>query len=363
MNIHLTKSQIGLDGVPAAETVLSHVDGERGELIIAGEHVAELASRSSFEGVTARLWTAATGRPLAEADVRKSLGAARERAFARLADLLPATRGLSIVDGFRAAIAGLRAENGLDHEATIVGAFPVIAGALVRRASGDAPVAPDPNASHAADTLAMLRGRKPQPREVTALDAYLVTVCDHGMNASTFTTRVVASTQADLFAAATAGYCALTGPLHGGAPEPVLEMLDAIGTRERIKPWVDDALSRGERLMGFGHRVYRVRDPRADVLKAAIERLAADGADLPFAGEVEAYIRQALRRKNPDRPLETNVEFFTAILLDALAIPRQAFTPIFAVARAAGWTAHAREQQRTGRLIRPSSSYVGPMPG
>ena len=363
MNIHLTKSQIGLDGVPAAETALSHVDGERGELVIAGEHVAELAGRSSFEGVTARLWTAATGRPLGEADVRKSLGAARERSFARLADLLPATRGLSVVDGFRAAIAGLRAENGLDHEATIVGAFPVIAGALVRRASGEAPVAPDPNASHAADTLSMLRGRKPEPREVAALDAYFVTVCDHGMNASTFTTRVVASTQADLFAAVTAGYCALTGPLPGGAPEPVLEMLDAIGARERIKPWVDDALSRGERLMGFGHRVYRVRDPRADVLKAAIERLAADGADLPFAGEVEAYIRQALRQKNPDRPLETNVEFFTAILLDALAIPRQAFTPIFAVARAAGWTAHAREQQRTGRLIRPSSSYVGPMPG
>jgi len=363
MNIHLTKSQIGLDGVPAAETALSHVDGERGELVIAGEHVAELARRSSFEGVTARLWTAATGRPLGEADVRKGLGAARERSFARLADLLPATRGLSVVDGFRAAIAGLRAESGLDHEATIVGAFPVIAGALVRRASGEAPVAPDPNASHAADTLSMLRGRKPEPREVAALDAYFVTVCDHGMNASTFTTRVVASTQADLFAAVTAGYCALTGPLHGGAPEPVLEMLDAIGARERIKPWVDDALSRGERLMGFGHRVYRVRDPRADVLKAAIERLAADGADLPFAGEVEAYIRQALRQKNPDRPLETNVEFFTAILLDALAIPRQAFTPIFAVARAAGWTAHAREQQRTGRLIRPSSCYVGPMPG
>ena len=362
MNIHLTKSQIGLDGVPAAETALSHVDGERGELVIAGEHVAGLARRSSFEGVTARLWTAATGRPLGEADVRKSLGAARERSFARLADLLPATRGLSVVDGFRAAIAGLRAENGLDHEATIVGAFPVIAGALVRRASGEAPVAPDPNASHAADTLSMLRGRKPEPREVAALDAYFVTVCDHGMNASTFTTRVVASTQADLFAAVTAGYCALTGPLHGGAPEPVLEMLDAIGTRDRIKPWVDAALARGERLMGFGHRVYRVRDPRADVLKVAIERLAAEGSDLPFAGEVEAYIRAALRKKNPERPLETNVEFFTAILLDALAIPRQAFTPIFAVARSAGWTAHAREQQRAGRLIRPSSSYVGPMP-
>src|SRR5882724_2271490 len=366
MNIQLTKSQIGLDGVPAAETVLSHVDGERGELIIAGEHVADLAGTSSFEGVTARLWNGATGQALSEVDVRKSLGAARERAFARLPDLLPATRGMSIVDGFRAAVAGLRAENGLDHEATIVGAFPVIAGALVQRAKGSEkgsePVAPNPNISHSADTLAMLLNRKPAPREVAALDAYFVTVCDHGMNASTFTTRVVASTQADLFAAVTAGYCALTGPLHGGAPEPVLEMLDAISTRERIKPWVDAALSRGERLMGFGHRIYRVRDPRADVLKGAIERLADGGAGLPFAGEVEAYIRAALRRKNPDRPLDTNVEFFTAILLDALKIPRQAFTPIFAVARSAGWTAHAREQQRGGRLIRPSSTYIGPMP-
>ena len=293
--------------------------------------------------------------------MRASLGAARERAFARLPELLPATRGMGIVDGFRAAVAGLRAENGLEHEATIVGAFPVIAGALVRRAKGLEPVAPDPNASHAADTLRMLRGlsRAARGRGAGRLSR-------HGLRPrherSTFTTRVVASTQADLFAAVTAGYCALTGPLHGGAPEPVLEMLDAIGSSERIKPWVDAALARGERLMGFGHRVYRVRDPRADVLKAAIGRLSADGADLPFAGEVEAYIRSALRKKNPDRPLETNVEFFTAILLDALAIPRQAFTPIFAVARAAGWTAHAREQQRTGRLIRPSSSYVGEMP-
>jgi citrate synthase len=340
MNVQLSKSPIGLDGVPAAETVLSHVDGERGELIIAGERVGDLVRKTGFEGVTARLWSGGTGQPVAEATVRAALGAARERAFARLPDLLGITRGLSIVDGFRAAIAG----------------------ALVQRAAGNDPIAPDPVLSHAADTLSMLLGRKPDPREVAALDAYFVTVCDHGMNASTFATRVVASTQADLFASVTAGYCALTGPLHGGAPEPVLEMLDAIGSSERIKPWVDSALARGERLMGFGHRVYRVRDPRADVLKDAIERLAGGGTDLPFAGEVEAYIRAALRRKNPDRPLDTNVEFFTAILLDALKIPRQAFTPIFAVARAAGWTAHAREQQRTGRLIRPSSAYIGPMP-
>src|SRR6266567_4727354 len=175
MNIHLTKSQIGLDGVPAAETVLSHVDGERGELIIAGEHVGRLAAKSSFEGVTARLWNGASQTALTEADVRSSLGAARERAFARLSDLLPATHGMGIVDGFRAAVAGLRAENGLAHEATIVGAFPVIAGALVQRARGADPVAPDPAASHAADTLSMMLGRKPDAREVTALDAYFVT--------------------------------------------------------------------------------------------------------------------------------------------------------------------------------------------
>ena len=362
MNMQLSKTPIGLDGVPAAETVLSHVDGERGELIIAGERVGDLVGKTGFEGVTSRLWRGATGQPVGEAAVRAALGEARQRAFAQLPDLLGITRGLSIVDGFRAAVAGLRAENGLPHEATIVAAFPVIAGALVRRAKGCDPVAPDPTASHAADTLSMMLNRKASAREVAALDAYFVTVCDHGMNASTFATRVVASTQADLFASVTAGYCALTGPLHGGAPEPVLEMLDAIGTSERIKPWVDAALARGERLMGFGHRIYRVRDPRADVLKGAIERLAGGGTDLPFAGEVENYIREALRRKNPDRPLETNVEFFTAILLDALTIPRQAFTPIFAVARSAGWTAHAREQQRSGRLIRPSSAYIGPMP-
>ena len=363
MNLQISRSPIGLDGIPAAETVLSHVDGERGELIIAGERVGDLVRQTGFEGVTARLWSGGTGQPVAEATVRASLGAARQRAFARLPDLLGITSGLSIVDGVRAAIAGLRAENGLPHEATIVGALPVIAGALVQRSRGGDPIAPDPDISHAADTLSMMLGRTPDAREVAALDAYFVTVCDHGMNASTFTTRVVASTQADLFAAVTAGYCALTGPLHGGAPEPVLEMLDAIGSSERIKPWVDAALARGERLMGFGHRIYRVRDPRADVLKGAIERLAGAGTDLPFAGDVEAYIRAALRRKNPDRPLDTNVEFFTAILLDALKIPRQAFTPVFAIARAAGWTAHAREQQRTGRLLRPSSAYIGAMPG
>jgi citrate synthase len=362
MTLQTTKSPIGLDGVPAAETALSHVDGEKGELIIAGERVADLVKRTSFEGLTARLWSIANDRPISEAEVRAALGEARVRAFNRLPQLLAPAEGLSIVDGFRAATAGLRSEHGLTPDATIVGALPVIAAALVQRANGRQPNIPNPSLGHAADTLSMLHGRAPNASEAAALDGYLVTVSDHGMNASTFTARVVASTQADLFCAVTAGYCALTGPLHGGAPEPVLEMLDAIGTRERIKPWIDSALERGERLMGFGHRIYRVRDPRADVLKSVIEKLATNTTDLPFAADVEAYAREALRKKNPARVLDTNVEFFTAILLDALSIPRQAFTPIFAVARSTGWTAHAREQQRRGRLLRPSSAYIGEMP-
>ncbi|HUO91960.1 MAG TPA: citrate synthase/methylcitrate synthase [Rhizomicrobium sp.] len=362
MTIQPRKAPIGLDGVPAAETVLSHVDGEKGELIIAGKAVAELAARTSFEGVTAQLWSLGTGSPISEAETRRALAEGRVRAYERLPHWIGAADGLSVVDGFRVAMAGLRAENGLTPDAAIVGALPVMAAALVRRRRSEPAVAPNPENSHAFDTLAMLRGVPPSRAEAAALDAYLVTVSDHGMNASTFATRVVASTAADLFAAVTAGYCALTGPLHGGAPEPVLEMLDAIGTRERIKPWIDAALDRGERLMGFGHRIYRVRDPRADVLKSVVEKLGSNMTDLGFAAEVEAYARAALKARKPDRPLDTNVEFFTAILLDAILIPRQAFTPIFAVARSAGWTAHAREQQRNGRLLRPSSLYVGERP-
>jgi citrate synthase len=363
MNLQITKSPIGLDGVAAAETELSHVDGEKGELIVAGERIGEVAATMTFEDLTARLWSAASGRLVSGETVRADLATARRRAFARLPDLLAATKELSVVDGVRAAVAALHGEDGLADEATIVGEFPVIAAALIRRRNGATPVAPDPEAEHAADTLAMIHDRKPDAQTARALNAYLVTVADHGMNASTFAARVVASTQADLFASVTAGYCALTGPLHGGAPEPVLEMLDAIGTPERIKPWIDDKLARGERLMGFGHRIYRVRDPRADVLKSVIQTIAAHGNNLPFAGDVEAYAREALRRAKPGRTLETNVEFFTAILLDTLAVPRQAFTPIFAVGRSAGWTAHALEQQRRGRLLRPSSAYIGQRPG
>jgi citrate synthase len=211
----------------------------------------------------------------------------------------------------------------------------------------------------------MSLGAEPDAARAAALDAYLVTVADHGMNASTFTARVVASTGSDLISALAAAIGALKGPLHGGAPGPVLDMLDAIGEPARGEAWLEGELLAGRRIMGMGHRIYRVRDPRAAVLERAVEALAASGAGgtrLALARAVERAAEGVLRARHPDRPLRANVEFYTAVLLDALGLAREAFSPTFAVGRAAGWCAHVAEQRVVGRLIRPASRYVGPAP-
>jgi len=195
--------------------------------------------------------------------------------------------------------------------------------------------------------------------------AYLVTVADHGMNASTFTARVITSTGSDPVSAIVGAIGALKGPLHGGAPGPVLDMLDAIGEPARAAAWIDGELSAGRRIMGMGHRIYRVRDPRAAVLERAIARLEAAGVTtgrLALARAVEQAAEGALKVKYPGRPLAANVEFYTAVLLDSVGIDRAAFSPTFAVGRVIGWCAHVREQQATGRLIRPASRYIGVMP-
>jgi citrate synthase len=212
----------------------------------------------------------------------------------------------------------------------------------------------------------MMKGETPSLAEAEALDSYLLTVSDHGLNASTFAARVVASTRAGLASATLAGISALKGPLHGGAPGPVIDMLDGIGEPANARAWIEAALARGDRLMGFGHRVYRVRDPRADALKKAVRRLGEAAGRPPgrleFAEAVEKAALAILKEKKPNRPLDTNVEFYTALLLEALAFPPSAFTCVFAMGRVAGWIAHAREQLAGGRLIRPKSLYVGPMP-
>jgi citrate synthase len=351
----------GLENVIAAETALSDVDGARGRLVIAGDDVETLAMTSTFEDVAARLWTAAGLPPAA------GLGAARARAFARLPGLGDALDAKDGMDALRAAVAHLVPTNHIAEDAiAVTGAVAVFASAWSRRRAGLPPVAPDPTASHAADVLRMVTGETPSPARIRGLDRYLVTVSDHGMNASTFTARVVASTGSDVVSSVTAAIGALKGPLHGGAPGPVLDMLDAVGAPDRAEAWLTAELATGRRIMGMGHRVYRVRDPRAAVLERAITDLEAElGASagrLPLARAVERTATALLRARHPDRPLAANVEFYTAVLLDAVGLPRTLFAPTFAIARTAGWTAHVAEQVRTGRLIRPASRYIGSMP-
>ena len=354
----------GLEGVIAARTVLSDVDGQAGRLILRGFELDQLAGSASFEQVTRLLW----GGFFQDlpSDLASAIGVARTAVFAEVSSLDTGLLDRTPIEAMRALTARLADGDELEIALRLLAAPAVFTAAIVRAQAGMAPVAPDPNISHAADILRMLRGAPAPSGEVAALDTYLVTVADHGLNASTFAARVTASTQAGLTSAVLAGLSALKGPLHGGAPGPVIEMLDEIGVKENARRWIEDALARGDRLMGFGHRVYRVRDPRADALKAAVRRMGIGSDRLPgrldFAEAVEAAALAILKNHKPDRSLETNVEFYTALLLESLAFPPSAFTCVFAMGRVAGWIAHAREQLAGGRLIRPASVYVGPIP-
>lgn len=352
----------GLDGVIVADTIMSEVDGEEGRLVVRGHALPELVATRGFDGVAALLWTDYAEGGGDTAAVTRGLAAARVRAFRDVPKLLAATEGLTPVEALRVGLGMLPDSDPLPHHYLVCGALPVFLAALLNRTKGTSALAPDPTLTTAQDLLRMIRGQRAGEVFEKGLDAYLATVADHGFNASTFTSRVVASTQAGLISSVLAALCALKGPLHGGAPGPVLDMLDDIGDAANAEAWFDDAFAKGTTLMGFGHRIYKVRDPRADVLKNTVATLPATAGRLAFAIEVEKGAIAALRRHKPGRRLDTNVEYYTALLLEALDIPREAFTALFAVGRAAGWCAHVFEQEKGGRIIRPQSNYVGPRP-
>jgi citrate synthase len=363
-----TEVRAGLAGVVVAETKLSLVDGERGRLIVRGHDVEALARARRFEDVAALLWTGALPGAAESAGLTRELGEARERAFALLPSLREALAAPYGMEALRAAAAGLReSPNESPHalRVRLTAALGVFVAAWARLRAGAVPIAPDPALAHAADVLRCVRGAPANAAEVAALDAYLVTVAEHGMNASTFTARVVASTGSDAISAVVAAVGALKGPLHGGAPGPVLDMLDGIGAPANAEAWLRAELDAGKRLMGLGHRVYRVRDPRAAVLERAVARLEANGGRSAYLARARAVERVAVRvlaERYPERKLDTNVEFYTAVLLDALGFARELFTPVFAVGRVAGWLAHVDEERAHGRLIRPDVRYVGDVP-
>ncbi len=359
----------GLEGVTVAETRLSHIDGEAGELVIGGFPLDELASNATYEECVFllfedRLPTAdeldAFRADLAgRRDIGEEVHAVLERAAAEGKPAMDALRM-----GAATANLGVEADDAdpEDQARRMVAVFPTIVAAYWRYRQGKSPVEPDPDRRHAANYRYMLTGETPDEAAVRGLETYLNTVIDHGLNASTFTARAVVSTESDLVSAGTAAVGSLKGPLHGGAPGPVLDMLKEVHDRGDPEGYVRDKLEAGERLMGFGHRVYRVRDPRAAVLSNAAAQFYAESGDSDFFETVTAFEDVAvdlLAEHKPDRRLDTNVEFYTAALLHGVGIPQELFTASFGVARVGGWMAHCLEQLEDNRLVRPVGKYVG----
>jgi citrate synthase len=347
----------GLDGVVAAATRLSMVDGERGELVIAGDRLERLSARP-FEAVVAALWQAA-----GISAARVAVAATPLTTIALLRAM--AQRRIEPMDALRMAAGTLTAKSDVEAATCLIGTLPSLVAAYARLLRGEEPLEPRADLGIAANFLYMLKGSEPHPALVRGLDTYLATVSDHGFNASTFTARVIVSTGSDFVSAATGAIGALKGPLHGGAPGPALDMVFEIADPARAETVLREKIERGERLMGFGHRIYKVRDPRADVLAAAAARMftrAGDARLYDLARAVEATALKLLEEYKPGRRLQTNVEFYTALLLHGLGLEATFFTPTFAIGRMAGWTAHCFEQRAEGRLIRPQSVYVGRMP-
>jgi citrate synthase len=363
----------GLEGVVAAETVLSHVDGQAGRLIIGGYELGEIAGRVGFEQAAHLLWQGRLPNPAELADLGREMAAQRRLPPLTLS-VLRAAAGAPPIDALRMGAAtltlGLPDPDDISRAADLARAgmlaarFPVMVATHLRLARGEEPIAPRADLSHAANFLWMTHGREPDPIAARALDTYWVTVMDHGMNASTFTARVIASTRSDMVSAVTGAIGALKGPLHGGAPGPVLDMLHEIGTASNAEPWLRAELAAGRRIMGFGHRVYRVRDPRAEVLSRVAEELAGAALEdrelFDLARQVEQVAVRVLAEHRPERQLTTNVEFYTALVLQSLGLPPRGFVALFACGRVAGWAAHVIEQHGEDRLIRPQSRYVGP---
>ncbi len=355
----------GLEGVVASQTAISMVDGQNGRLVYQGYVIADLAEQMSFEEVAFLLWE---GRLPNRAELDAlSLEMAGHRGLTQAAtialDALPADsdpmdilRSVVSVQGVEHRLA--RPEIPLAIHATA--SIPTILATFHRRQLGLPPVKPRADLGHAANYLYMMNGEEARPELVHALNTYLVLLADHGMNASTFTARVIASTESDLTSALVGAIGALKGPAHGGAPSAVLEQLELIGEADDAERWMRDARRRKEKFMGFGHRVYRVYDPRAKILKAMCERM--NPKFYALATKVEEIALTILHEEHPERPQSTNVEFYSAGVLQAIGLPKEYFTPTFATARVAGWTAHVLEQAAHNRIIRPQSEYIGPEP-
>jgi citrate synthase len=355
----------GLEGIVAAQTAISMVDGANGRLVYRGYVIADLAEEMSFEEVAYLLWYGHLPTRTELDGLTGELAASRSLTQAATIALDALPKDTDPMDVLRSVVSVQGVEHKLEKPTIplaihATASFPTILATFHRRQLGLAPVKPRPDLGHAANYLYMLNGKEARPELVRALNTYLVLLADHGMNASTFVARVIASTDSDLASCLVGAIGALKGPAHGGAPSAVMEQLEQIGTAENAEKWMRAARKEKVRFMGFGHRIYRTYDPRAKILKELCARLNPKFYEL--ASKVEETALQILHEEHPERPQATNVEFYSAGVLQAIGLPKEYFPPTFAVSRASGWTAHVLEQSANNRLIRPQSEYIGPEP-
>jgi citrate synthase len=330
-----------------------------------GYEISELAGKASYEEVCHLLWNGSLPTR-AELDELNTAMRAQRALPDNAAGLKLLPKNVDPMDALRTGVSlaaaqlSIKGAPTVDQAIALTARFPTVVAAFQRIRNGQDPIAPRADLGHAANYLYMLTGEVPPANHVHSLDTYLVLLADHSMNASTFTARVIASTESDLGSALTGAIGALKGPLHGGAPALVMDMLEAIGTAENVKPWVDNALNTHHKLMGFGHRVYKTTDPRAEILRDMAQH-SSTPEFYALARGTEDYAIQELNRRKPDQRLYTNVEFYSAAVLNSVGLPRDLYPTTFGVSRAAGWSAHVLEQMVGNRLIRPQSDYVGPL--
>ncbi|WP_405847100.1 citrate synthase [Streptomyces sp. NBC_01518] len=365
----------GLAGVVVTDTQLGDVRGLEGFYHYRQYSAVDLTHTRSFEDVwhlmvhgelpnAAQLsaFTARTTKlrslPSGVREALPAVAAASSRS-GPLAALRTALSLLGAAKGFR-PVYDIDAGQRRDDTIVSAAAVPTLLTALYRLGQRLEPIEPREDLPYAANYLYMLTGSEPDAERVRAIEQYLISTIDHGFNASTFTARVITSTGADVAAALVGAVGALSGPLHGGAPSRALDTLDAIGTRDRIDPWIRERVLAGDRIMGFGHPIYRTEDPRSRMLRGIAERFGGPLVD--FAIEVEQHVEAILAELKPGRDLHTNVEFYAGVVMELCGLPREMFTPTFAAARVVGWSANILEQAEDPKIIRPVARYVGPEP-
>jgi citrate synthase len=347
----------GLKGVLAGETALARVDGEHGRLVYRGYPIGQLVEHGTYAAVAELLWTGDW-----DPDAHLACAPLPPAVLDALRTLPPTANAM---DALRTAISVWGADAGtawpptVDQARAVTAVAPTALAAFARLRDGLEPIEPDPDLGLAAGFLHALRGEPPDQASARALDAYFVVGAEHGFNASTFAARVIVSTHSDIASAVVGAIGALKGPWHGGAPSEVVDQLHEMGTIDQAESWIRATLARGERLMGFGHRVYRAYDPRAAALRTVAEGMAGVADWLGKAVAVEEIALRVLAEHKPDYPIKTNVEYYAAAVLQGVGLPPNLFPATFALARMAGWTAHCLEQAEANVLIRPDVRYVG----